>query len=500
MPNEESVQPKAMNPITPMERHGFFARVVMFVAGAVFAVAFCVLGAIMSAIAWSEAGLRGKLGALAAAALLFGIAAYGGHLAWRGLRGFSNPNQFGRFQRGAARYPRVRLVLFVVSLIGALAFLIMAEGPGGMVKLQRRQGRVAAASLMWWLWLGLAVTPIHVVVHEVGHALVGHLVGFRFVSVRIGPVCFSKGTGRWRLKWQSLGPAGLGGFMLGLAACIPDGDRMIRLRWALFTAGGVAANLLVAGLAWAVVIFAPTPASAMAALALGLLTGFALTGALLVVNLVPIQMSSGLRFDGAHIANALARSGPRAALFRIDIATARGDRPRNWGWQPDQLLGVAEGAARVGDELRVRALLIALDQGSSPACEAVRQHFLGRWGKLGRPLRSRVDYLLALRRALDGDATGARASLQDLARSNAAPGALGLLQAAIAVAEGDRAAARAGTEGWKGFLATSGLGPSARIGSEWAAEALDAWLRAQGPSRSPASGGTSPRGGGPSGS
>lgn len=374
-----------------------------------------------------------------------------------------------------------------------MACLIMGEGPDAMVKLQRGQGN-PGASLLWWVWLGMAVTPVQVAVHEVGHAVAGRMVGFRLVSLRVGPVCFSRDTGHWRLAWQRLGPAGLAGLMLGLVTCTPEGGRMVRLRWALFTAGGAAANLLAAALAWTVVNVTPPPASATAALALGLLSGFTAVRALLFVNLVPFQMGNGLRSDGAHIANALARSGPRAALFRIEIATARGNRPRIWGWQPDQLLRIAEGEGRVADELRVRALLIALDQGSPPACEEVRRQFIRRWRALGRPLRSRIEYLFALRRALDGDAAGARSSLQSLARSNATPGAFGLLQAAIAAAEGDGPAARAGMEAWEGFLAAAGLGPAARVGSEWAAEAVDARLRAQGPSGSPALAGTSPRG------
>lgn len=103
------------------------------------------------------------------------------------------------------------------------------------------------------LGIALVLETAGTVVHELGHLLVGLLVGYRIVSLHLG----SGGLRRvWRTGsiwcyWQA---EPLGGMVMALA----PGSSVSRLRMMLFALGGPSANFLMAGLLWPVVREAAT--------------------------------------------------------------------------------------------------------------------------------------------------------------------------------------------------------------------------------------------------
>jgi hypothetical protein len=127
-------------------------------------------------------------------------------------------------------------------------------------------------------------------------------VGFEFVSIQVGPICLNRRARQWRVTWQPL-QFGLGGRATVLFHGSPDFSQ----RSAVFAAGGPAANLLLALVAWVASAGAPLPETAAAAVALGVLKGCAAEGIILcVLNLIPVP---GTGTDGARILHALRPQG-----------------------------------------------------------------------------------------------------------------------------------------------------------------------------------------------
>jgi hypothetical protein len=153
--------------------------------------------------------------------------------------------------------------------------------------------------------------PLQLAAHEMGHIAAGRWVGFDFLNIQVGPLCLDRPSYRWRVTWQPVS-FGLGGRAtmtfhgkLGLPRCS-----------AIFAAGGPAANLLFALAAGLVVVAVPAPGSSAAAVAVGLLKGCAVQGAILgAYNLLPVR---GAGTDGARIVMALRSRGKSP--------TVRGDR------------------------------------------------------------------------------------------------------------------------------------------------------------------------------
>jgi hypothetical protein len=97
------------------------------------------------------------------------------------------------------------------------------------------------------LSLGLAlvfVTYATLSIHEAGHVFAGLAAGFRFVSVRVGPLVLDRS---FRISWYR----GLGAVTSGLATMTAGRKGNLRLRAGVFVLGGPAANLLSGGLALA---------------------------------------------------------------------------------------------------------------------------------------------------------------------------------------------------------------------------------------------------------
>ena len=130
-----------------------------------------------------------------------------------------------------------------------------------------------------------------IAIHELGHLLAGKAVGLTILGMQVGPILFSKNSGKFRVSFQKRRS------MDGFAFVGFDSIRRISRRFRVFIAGGPLASLLSVLLAY---VLARS----------GLLGGFALTWTMwfgflstivFVVNLVPFQMMSGFFSDGARL-------------------------------------------------------------------------------------------------------------------------------------------------------------------------------------------------------
>jgi hypothetical protein len=95
----------------------------------------------------------------------------------------------------------------------------------------------------------VAVGLVMVTIHEGGHVLCGVAAGFRFKSIRVGPLLFDRSSG---LTWRN----GPGNPFAGVAVVVPDSTDRLVPRGMLMLAGGPAANLLTGGLA---LLLTPAP-------------------------------------------------------------------------------------------------------------------------------------------------------------------------------------------------------------------------------------------------
>lgn len=195
-------------------------------------------------------------------------------------------------------------------------------------------------------------------VHEIAHAVVGHLCGFAVVEMQFGtgPAWWARWFGSMRVTFSSWPSHG---YVVG---CF-RGVRWLRTRIALFALAGPMANLAVFALAFSWYQVAESPWLPLARL------GMAYTGLAAAVAFVPKTLRTGGQSD-LQVVLAAARLGPEAAagliahnagfaahhacmrafeLGQLDaaeavLATHRGD-PAHRGWTGAMaaLLAVARG-------------------------------------------------------------------------------------------------------------------------------------------------------------
>jgi hypothetical protein len=165
---------------------------------------------------------------------------------------------------------------------------------------------------------GLGVLILGAVVHELGHALAGHLVGFRVRLVLVGPLAATSTPTGWRLRVQR---------QLGRRAGVladPVRPEQLRIRHVAFVAGGPVVHLIMAG---AVVGAAAVWRGAWvpAAVLLTITAGW---------NVVPLGLRrNGQWLDGDWLLAWSLR--PRLAMQRVALsvlyrAIEAGQRPREW--------------------------------------------------------------------------------------------------------------------------------------------------------------------------
>ncbi|HVO17883.1 MAG TPA: hypothetical protein VMU15_01420 [Anaeromyxobacter sp.] len=320
----------------------------------------------------------------------------------------------------------------------------------------------------WHLLLCAALAPLVVLVHELGHALAGALVGFRFQLVQVGPVALLRGPEGLRLRWHQRVP----GQVLGQQSSAPEDDRALPARLAVHGAGGPALNLLTAVLAWGAVAAAGQPSGPAGAAALGILEGLGALSVFGLVDLFPMRLRGQLS-DGARIVHALraARSPAGIALLRASMRQARALRPREWSLSARELAGLSETDARARDELLLFALGLANDQGD----RALARELVERGGAIRDP-STQVEFGLqaAMLEALEGEPARARQRLEVVGGHPSLPEYSSLAHAAVLAAEGRAEEASRALERWERLVAA--LPPYVRVGNEWAEEAVRARL------------------------
>jgi len=130
---------------------------------------------------------------------------------------------------------------------------------------------------------GLAGT----ILHEVGHAVAGKLVGFRVFSLEIG-----KGATIWEFKWAGFRWRFRTILFGGLVLAIPRDAHWHRLKQSIFIIGGPAATALVVLIAWKLLwldsLFEPGPLAEFTPLLMILLSN----SLLLALSLLPHEGNS----------------------------------------------------------------------------------------------------------------------------------------------------------------------------------------------------------------
>jgi hypothetical protein len=185
---------------------------------------------------------------------------------------------------------------------------------------QNRHGMIDPPSLSTIAGIALILftSSLGLVVHELGHALAAGAVGFRVRMVRVGRLAATGTPGGWQLR---LLPQRIRG---GWVWAHPLSPEHLRVRHALFVAGGPAAHLLLAG----VVLAAAKEwggAWVLAAVLLLLAVG---------LNLLPLGLRrEGRWLDGDWLLAWSVR--PRVATQRVALgelyqAIEAGQRPREW--------------------------------------------------------------------------------------------------------------------------------------------------------------------------
>lgn len=127
--------------------------------------------------------------------------------------------------------------LLVCCCIGfVIGFALPSYGsPGGGIWQALADPVVFLLGLFWMYPLTIA--------HECGHIIAGWLVGFSFHHCYLGPLIITPTSRGVRLGWdkKKIGSGGV--------ASYPRDDQHLRLRGAIFSAGGALVNLLLAALA-----------------------------------------------------------------------------------------------------------------------------------------------------------------------------------------------------------------------------------------------------------
>ncbi len=259
-----------------------------------------------------------------------------------GVRGRASP----RSERSKSAEAWVRRNWYLGSLVVWGGFVCFAWATSANFAEAVFRGEPVAAG-PWFLVAALLLVPVHVVVHELGHAFAGALVGFRFMSIRVGWLTVSRRGERLTSSWSRPSSTEL----LGFHAATPSSADGLWWKRALYAAAGPTSSVL-AGLAfWLGARALPSTVESSLwsrALGAGAWVGFGL-GAL---NLVPFRTKSGFATDGLTVLDSLRPQTPAtAAAYRFAALSAQAARPRQWALGADFFLSVAELDPRHRDTL-----------------------------------------------------------------------------------------------------------------------------------------------------
>jgi hypothetical protein len=177
---------------------------------------------------------------------------------------------------------------------------------------------------LFWITLASAIYGC-LVFHELGHIVLGDVVGFRLVGFGVGPLSWAYSGERWssHIRYDKL----LGGH----TAMVPTKPRNIRARVIVHTLGGPLASATLAAIGAIALLLIPGPAwPAAVGRTVALATGFALGDFLF--NLLPMANESQYS-DGAFLWQML-RRGPmcdfHCANHYMALSRTTSLRPRDW--------------------------------------------------------------------------------------------------------------------------------------------------------------------------
>jgi len=177
---------------------------------------------------------------------------------------------------------------------------------------------------LFWITLACAVYGC-LLFHELGHIVLGDLVGLRLVGFGVGPLGWAHAGDRWRpnIRYDKL----LGGH----TAMVPTTPRNIRGRVIIHTLGGPLASATLGTIGAIVLLLIPGPAwPAALGRIVALTIGFALGDFLF--NLLPVD-SEAQYSDGAFLWQMI-RRGPRCdfhcANHYMALSRSTPLRPRDW--------------------------------------------------------------------------------------------------------------------------------------------------------------------------
>jgi hypothetical protein len=237
------------------------------------------------------------------------------------------------------------------AVFGGSAMLFIVAN---MRDMQWWQGLIIFTFFIVSIWLQL-------IIHELGHALGGRIMGMKLIALSIGRLRFEQSGNGLRMRWGSK-IAGIGGFAFLLP---PPGKAFSRLSQAVYLLGGPLANLIAALLGFLTIAM-----MGMTGLNKALVTVFSAMGLMLgLINLIPFY-SGGFRTDGGGLIDLWRRPNLVACYFKLQQLLARsmgGERPRDW---PTDMLPDLDLAA---DDMRTAVasmqLVWALDSKDNDAAD-----------------------------------------------------------------------------------------------------------------------------------
>ncbi len=175
-------------------------------------------------------------------------------------------------------------------LVAAVAFLAVSSGWSRWAEARGLERATVIVDMAELIGAALVVLTIH----EAGHAVAGMAMKMRVCTFGVGPVLWSRWSGRWRLSISGRNVLRL----TGLTQVVPTRLKTFRRDKIVEVVGGPAATLISGGVALGFLLTAPGHAWAPEWNVLKLLVTLSLVAGL--VNLVPFRMGRG-HSDGAKL-------------------------------------------------------------------------------------------------------------------------------------------------------------------------------------------------------
>lgn len=336
------------------------------------------------------------------------------------------------------RMRKQALTLFASAIGGGLVGAGLVKVTGGAASAVVPGPGVLGVALVLYL--------LCVVAHEAGHVAAGAFAGFRPLLLVAGPLRIEWTSGRTRVRLnRSLALAG------GLALCAPVGVHDLRRRTMVLVAGGPIASLMLGAqclAVWSVLSPMFDDRAGFGAMAMfALLLGGVISVAVGLITLVPMR-AGGFYSDGARLLRLMRNDEETArevALLALMGLMLGGTRPRDWRAE------LVRSAVSIRDDGPFEASALqfahihALDTGDIEAARSYLEETLVRVERLPAAARAALHRAAAVFFALyDGDAARARGCLEASGPGTSlmeAPHERLLAEAAVLLAEGDRAGA-----------------------------------------------------------